>query len=144
MDERLAPGPELPEGEPQALCDDGLWVPQGQADAVVFLGERRHKYVQDGYLHKEILFPSLERQALRFLRPCSERWHSLNPGMVGVSRPDGMQAHFPRELENVSNSEARPLRWLVCSESKGLFDAKNAEKWKWYKVDEGIWAGLFE
>lgn len=143
-DNRLTLGPQLPEGNPRELCDKWEWLPTGSADAVVFLGERLEKFVEDGYLHKEILFPSLEKQALRYLRPCSDNWKRCHPRQVGVSRPEGINAHFPQDIQARAEREARPIRWLVCAESPGLGSTMDATRWKWVNVEDGIWVGLFD
>ena len=134
------------------------WIPTGTADAVVFLGERVAGDVMtplgesgEKVWQKIVTRESQERIALRYLRPCSAKWHEENPSRHGLTCcPDvrGMVKLYPKELSDLSVQEKVRIDHQFCTESPFaenpwlIFDPKHAA---WVKTEEdGIWCVFYE
>lgn len=122
---------------------DRAWRPTGDADGVFFVGETTTGEFQLGLERVRILVePSMEAEALRGLRPCSDEWYKNHPGMHGLqSWPDlkGLLDALPEALRALAKS--RSIEHFFCAESTFAADPfANLSRLTWSEIAPGAWA----
>lgn len=123
------------------------WRPTGDADAVFYLGPVdivRH----DGPMPVVVnLIPSLERAALRYLKPCSEAWHKRMPDHGGVMedmRLRGFNTWLPEKLQAAAVEQLRPVGHFISPESPLAKDALMLRyNLEWVEAESGVWAAYW-
>lgn len=142
--ELLTPG-EHPEGRPLPEL-----IGVGKCDGVFFLGKgTKAVAISDDEVHVvEIL--SLQREALRYLRPMSKNWHALQSfgangaRYTGTSRPS---AHFliRRQMHEVAAKAKRPIEWIFTMDEHCIDAVQPAHRnrFRVFRVEEGIWGVLY-
>lgn len=142
--------PLRPAPQPGAPVNPAIrgWRPTGDADAVFYLSAIeivRH----DGGPRPvvEVLVPSLERQALRYLRPCSDKWYLRMPDHGGVMedlRLRGFNTWLPEKLQQDADEQQRPIGHFISPESPLAKDALMLRhNLEWVEVEQGLWSAYW-
>jgi hypothetical protein len=140
----LKPG-ELPDNRPLPEL-----IGVGQCDGVIYFGKGAKAVPLNDDEYHVVAIPSLQREALRYLRPMPKSWHALQAfhsngaRYTGTSRPS---AHFliSPSMQADSDKAKRPLEWIFTQDSHCI-DATQPEhrgRFRVFKVEEGIWAVLY-
>jgi hypothetical protein len=129
-----------------------FWRPTGPStgpDAVFYLGEKVSyeevvNLVGSNVLTRVVLHPSLQEQALRFLRPCVDAWYVEHPGFHGITCcPDlrGLLDCLPAELREESQSKGLQVQHQIASDSPLSQDPWKVRRGevRWERAEEGIW-----
>jgi hypothetical protein len=124
------------------------WRPTGDADAVWYLGGIDITRHDGGPMPIVVtLVPSLERQALRYLKPCSEKWYRRMPDHGGAMedlRLRGFNTWLPEKLLAEATEQERPIGHFISPESplakEALMLRNNLE---WIEAEPGIWAAYW-
>lgn len=142
--ELLTPG-EHPEDRPLPEL-----VGVGKCDGVFFLGKgTKAVAINDDEVHViEVL--SLQRAALRYLRPMSKTWHALQSfgtngaRYTGTSRPNADFLISP-QMHEVAAKAKRKIEWIFTMDDHCIDAVQPAHRSRFrvFKVEEGIWAVLY-
>lgn len=133
-------GPEIP-----ADVNPKEWAPTGPADAaegVFFLGALEQVLPDSS---RQTVIPSLERQALRYLRPVNAEWKKYHPGRRGFCKPD-LAKLVPAELLAQAEAQNRPIYWLFLSDKHENIHAnqpENLRRWRVVRAEDAIWPVYF-
>lgn len=125
------------------------WRPTGDADIVFYYMQHEiARHYAKGLLIETVLIPSLEEQALRYLRPCSQEWHNLNPGKNGVStdfRLRGFVDWMPEAFWKEAAASMRPIGHMISAQSPILPDTlAHLAKLDLVEGEYGILCGYLE
>lgn len=131
--------------------DPNTWKPSGKCHGVFYLDElvvRSTKRNGEGVDIPiiDLVAPSSEREALAYLRPVSDFWKRLNPGLEGLAMPDAAFL-IPEELRAESKKRKQKVRWHFCAEFEECINANqqnHAGKWKLFKVKDDIYACIYD
>lgn len=142
---KLAPGAEMPK---ELDNEPDKWIPTGQADGVLFLGERCTVIeMKDGVTIKEVHVESKIKPAFRYLRPTNPGWLAQNPGKKGRGKPTLPPEIMPHELEKQAEELELPIEILfVTGDNKpGMMPAmpQYRRNWRVLRAEEGIWCVFY-
>jgi hypothetical protein len=124
------------------------WRPTGDADAVFFLGSVEITRLDGGPLPVTVvLIPSLENQALRYLKPCSDAWHKRMPDHGGVMedlRLRSFNTWLPEKLQQEAKEQRRSVHHFISPESPFAEDALGLRyRLEFVEAEPGIWAAYW-
>lgn len=93
------------------------------------------------------LAPSMEKQALRYLKPCSESWYKRMPDHGGAMedlRLRGFNTWLPEKLQQAAFEQKRPIGHFISPESPLAADALMLRHHlEWVEAESGIWAAYW-
>lgn len=122
--------------------------PCGKCDGVVFLLEGLEGVEKADGTPDVSYVPSLEKQALSYLRPMPALWRALNR-KLGVTSPRGIEVMFPREIWDVQKASGRGIGYLFAHDDWCVHAAHQryrlpVMRWAIINVEPGIWVFLFD
>lgn len=144
-DPRLIPGEGNPEGSAPAA-----WQCCGKADAVIFLGDI------EGLLPDRRTIgctsPGYERRAKCYMRPPlsdpeAKIWAEAHGGQEGYAMPDiSFLLQVNPEIMQEAERMQRPVERLFRANRAGINanQPEHASRWRVSKVEDGIWAVIYE
>jgi hypothetical protein len=122
--------------------------PTGDADAVFFFGAIEVSEFNGGPAPVVVvLAPSMERQAVRYLKPCSDAWHKRMPGHFGVLediRLRNFNTWLPSPLQQDAREQGRVVHHIICPESPLAQDALGLRhNLEIVEAEPGVWCGYY-
>jgi hypothetical protein len=129
------------------------WRPTGSADAVFYLDARtvaEEVVTADGarVVSKTVVQPSMVESALRYLAPCSQKWHDMHPGMHGLTCcPDlrGLVSVLPAVLQDAAKEVGVQVCHQIRADSvlaENPWLVREAGKIRWEEAERGIWCAF--
>lgn len=132
------------------------WRPCGHADAVFYIGELARVVTNpgNGQLIRDVIEAGYECQALSYIKPPSVAWlarmkRRQEGEWRGLHVPKHAEVLCPGELQAQAQRMERIVEWYFAVEvpndklDAGMNPMTFRSAWRWFEVEEGVWAGLF-
>ena len=137
--------PEIPHEELFAKLRSGELQFGGNADGVFFLDEVVDAGFENGDFVRTIIEPSLELQAIRYLRPVDPVWKRRHPRMIGIGRPDVIGL-CPKALKRYAKEREQPVTHLFVMDGPRGIEANQKDhygRWQVREAEAGIWCVFY-
>lgn len=142
--------------DPQSKDPSAEWRPCGKADAVFYLAEvaKEIQTPNTVRLYRHVIEPGYEADAFCYLKPASEEWQArMQRRQEGIYRGIHVDKFgeilCPPELAREAQRLERRVEWYFAvdvpdaSLDAGMNPRNFRRFWRWFQVEDFVWAGLF-